>query len=437
MKNRLTRLKQQAGGLGLGAVAGALMCAAAAPAAGPLYGAATTSQEIRFGGAIGSGAEWSPESPQIGSSAGFGGRAALTCSGLDYGGFLNGYNAGDFLRELRNQFVSGAQAAAMNYLLVLAYSNPTVASVLDTMNQSYSAKFGSFQLSCNSQEARRQGMSQGARRMAAAQDQCYESQVASGASPTQAYQTCANEETLGAVAAQLPAARSMLEFISQYTNLQPGSAFTALLGLLPDSRVGAAGLEISAPRVSLYQFSRNAEGRIAGALQRVLDGAAPADIPPCAAAIYMTPSAGAADSCLPADFAGVVQSPAFLGARNLSPDGKQLYRDALAAQIAVAATRGAVLELMSQVRQLDVRAGAGAAAADVIERKKELQEQIALLQTEADALQAFQQSKANTVRTQILAMDLAAESVRRSASLPPAAGSSSIGYDLLRGLVGN
>jgi len=133
----------------------------------------------------------------------------------------------------------------------------------------------------------------------------------------------------------------------------------------------------------------------------------------------------------------VVQSPAFLGARNLSPDGKQLYRDALAAQIAVAATRGAVLELMSQVRQLDVRAGAGAAAADVIERKKELQEQIALLQTEADALQAFQQSKANTVRTQILAMDLAAESVRRSASLPPAAGSSSIGYDLLRGLVGN
>jgi hypothetical protein len=417
----------------------ALVCSVAAPllaeAAGPLYDASATTREVRFGGTVGSGVLWTPSTPQSLGAAGFAGRAALTCSGLDYGAFLKGYDAGDFLRELRNQFISGAQAAAMNYLIVLAYSNPTIASVLDTMNHSYSAKFGSFQLACNTQEAKRQGLSEGARRMAAAQDQCYESQVDNGASPTQAYQACADEETLGSLAAGLPAAKSVLDFIRDHTSLQPTAAVTALFGLLPDTRIGANGLEVSPPRVTLYQFNQNAEVRIANALQRVLDGDAPATVQDCAPQSYFVEPSDPGEACLPGNFAGVIQSPAFLGARGLSPSGKQLYRDALASQIAIAATRSAILDLMSQVRQLNVRDGGGASANDVLERKKELQEQIAVLGREADALQAFQQAKANTIRTQILATDLASSTVEEAAATPPPRTPSSFIYDLLRGLV--
>jgi hypothetical protein len=90
---------------------------------------------------------------------------------------------------------------------------------------------------------------------------------------------------------------------------------------------------------------------------------------------------------------------------------------------------------MSQVRQLDVRDGAGGTANDVLERKRELEEQVSLLQREADTLQAFQQAKANTVRTQILAMDLASTSVQRAAARTRPGGASGLIYDLVRGLV--
>jgi hypothetical protein len=114
------------------------------------------------------------------------------------------------------------------------------------MNQSYGAKFGSFQLACNAQEARRQGLSEGARRMAAAQDQCYENQTRNGASPTQAYQTCANDETLGPIAAELPAAKSIVDFIRDHTNMQLTPTVAALFGLLPEMQKFASATPCSA-----------------------------------------------------------------------------------------------------------------------------------------------------------------------------------------------
>jgi hypothetical protein len=419
-------------------VLSAVLCATEARAGGgPMYGAMATSQEIRFGGTVGSGAAWTPSTPQTLGSVGFGGHASLTCGGLDYGGFLRGYDVGDFLREMRNQFMDGAQAAAMNYLIVLAYSNPTLASVLDTMNQSYSAKFGSFQLACNAQQARRQGLNQGARRMAAAQDQCYEAQVRGGASPTHAYQACAGEETLGPIATQLPAGKSIVDFIRDHTSMQMTPAVASLFGLLSDTRVGENGLEVSPPKVTLYQFNRNVEVRIGKALQRVLEGEPPSTIPDCSSEMYFAEAADPAAACLPANFAGVIQSSAFLSARQLSISAKQLYSDALSSQIAIASTRSAILDLMSQVKQLNPRDGGGAGASDVIERRKELEEQIALLQREADALQAFQQAKANTIRTQILAMDLSSTAARSLDLDAPARAPSGLVYDALRALMTN
>lgn len=402
----------------------------------PLYAIDATGTEVRFGGTVGSGANWVPQTPQTVPGVGFSGRVALTCSGLDYGGFLKGYKASDFINEIKNQFIGGAQAMLMTYLITTAYSNPTLASVIDMMNQGYSAKFNLFQSACNAQEAKQRGLELGARRIAESQHQCYEDQVKGGASPTQAYQTCANEATFGPIAAALPAGKSTFDFLTNYTNMKLTKDVETLLGLLPDERVTNNGYEMRPPRITMHDLNQNIENRTGNAIDRVLNGVSAASIADCTPDDYFTAPSSPADACLPPTVADIVQSPAFLAARQLSPEGRRLYRDAMSSQLSIAAIRAAILDLISQVKQMDVKDGAGARANEVTSRKKTLEEQIMLLQREADALQNFQQAKANAIRTQILAMDMVNQSISRAEQARRPRRSNTLSFDAFRSVFG-
>jgi hypothetical protein len=406
--------------------------AVAAPT--PLYGARSTGDEIRFGATVGAGSSWAPATPQSTVGVNFSGRVALTCSGLSYGGYLSTFDVNDWLNELKNQFISGAQAAAMSYLITTAYSNPTIASVLDMMNQNYNTKFSIFKEQCNAAEARQRGMEQGAKKMSDAQNQCYEAEVNGGASPTRAYQTCANQATMGSIAAALPAGKSVVDFLTSNTTLSITSEVKALLGLLPDERITASGYEMKPPVITLHAFDRNIEGRTANAMTQVLAGTSPSTIADCAVTDYFTPPAGPGDACIPPTVGNIVQSPAFLAARQMTPQGRQLYVDALSGQIAVATIQSALLDLRSQIRKMDVKPGGDTNGTDVTSRKKEIEEQILSLEEEVKGLANYQQAKANLSRTQLLAMDMVnneLNAVQRAAPPRPNRGFS---FDIFKNL---
>ena len=372
----------------------------------PLYGARSTGDEIRFGATVGAGSGWGPSTPQSTVGANFSGRVALTCSGLSYGGYLSTFDANDWLNDMKNQFISGAQAAAMSYLITLAYSNPTIASVLDMMNQNYNSKFSIFKEQCNAAEARQRGLEQGAKKMSDAENQCYESEVNGGASPTRAYQTCSNQATMGPIAAALPAGKSVVDFLTSNTNLNVTREVKALLGLLPDERITSAGFEIKPPQITLHAFDRNIEGRTANAMAQVLAGASPTAIADCDVTDYFTPPVGPGDACMPPQVGNIIQSPGFLAARQMTPEGRNIYVDALSGQIAVVTIQSALMDLRSQVRKIDVKPGGDTNGADVTSRKRDLEAQIASLDEEVKALATYQQAKANLNRTQLLAMDM-------------------------------
>ncbi len=434
----MTINKKVAAFASLSIVASTVIFSVAAHSAGtPLYGTGATSNELRFGGTIGSGTQWTPQTPQTIAGADYKGRMALTCSGLDYGGFLKGFNPSEYLTEIKNQFISGAQAAVANFLITTAYSNPTLASVIDTMNQGYSAKFNLFQSACNAQEAKQRGLDMGARRMAESQNQCYEEQVKGGASPTQAYQMCSNESTFGPIASSLPAGKSTLDFLKGYTSINVTKEVESLLGLLPDERVADNGYQMRPPKISMHDLNQNIETRTGFAIDAVLNGLSPTSIPDCNLDDYMTATTSPADACVPATVAGVIQSSAFLSARQLSPEGRRLYRDAMSSQLSIAAIRASILDLLSQVKQMDVKDGAGAHATEVIERKKSLEEQIGFMQREADAFQSFQQAKANLIRTQILATDLANQSIVKTEQARAPRRSNTLSLDAFRAIFGS
>lgn len=141
----------------------ALALSAACAAAPAGYDAAATTGDARFGAQLGAGAQWqsqltpadAPGSPALA----FGGGVRLGCAGVDLNGFLHSFDPAELLAEIRNSLLGGAQAAAANYLITLAYANPTISSVLDMMDKKYAARFAAFAQACDAQAARARGRS--------------------------------------------------------------------------------------------------------------------------------------------------------------------------------------------------------------------------------------------------------------------------------------
>ena len=386
------------------------------------YGNDSSMPDVRFGGSVGAGVAWSPQTPLSNNAqrqAGFGGRTALSCSGIDFQGFLRGFNPNEYLNDMKNTMIGGAQSAATNYLLATAYANPTLASVLDMMNKSYTARFGAFQQACNAQESKMRGMDAGGRRMAEAHNQCFEAQVQQGASPTQAYQYCSNEETLGQFASseKLAAAQDTMDFLKNNTSLNVTKEFESVLGLLPDERITENGHEMSPPKTTLYTVHRLITERSNIALNKILDGENPASIPDCGSVDLSDGSDPGPVGCLPMNAQNIVNAPAFKAAKQLDAPSRAIYTSALSSQVAISTIRSHIIELYNQLTMMDVKQGGKAKADDVIERRKSMMDEIERLQREADAMQSYQDAKAKMAKTQIMALERVGHDIENTRSL--------------------
>lgn len=357
----------------------------------------------RFGGTIGAGSNYRYASAA--PSVDFGGRAALSCSGIDFNTFLKTFKPGELINELTGSIRSGAQAAATNYVIALAYANPTIAAVLDMMDQRFSARFNAFAEQCNAAMARARGEGEGARQMAAGQDQCFSEKVKGGESPTQAYRDCSKASTVASMG--LPATSDLKDFMTKYSSINVTKELEAMLGMLPDSKTTNDGIQMKPATLPLTVAKANVGDWTANAAQAILDGTAPDAIPDCPPEVVSTKAAAMTDRCIPPSAAGLVRSPAFLSARLLSDQEQRMYVDALSEQVAAVEIRARIVQLRQEMSQMTAKPLANVPAEDVAARRDAILKEVDRLDGDAQALESLTAAKAQLARTQILAMQRA------------------------------
>ncbi len=389
----------------------AIGCLPTGAAASPYDGGASVA-DLDFAGLIGAEAGSAPgDLPAMRTpDSVFGGQSRLTCSGVDLHGFLRSFDAGELLGDMRDAILGNAQAAATNYLIALAYSSPTLVSVLDMMERKYSARHGAFLQACNAQQARAQGLQQGARRMAEAGDQCYEKEVGRGTAPSEAFRRCSLQHEFGGF--DLPAAVSTVDFLRRYTTLSVSRDVQALLTLLPDERIVDGAYQYKAPRLTVAAMAELLRGQTRAALDRIDAGRSPSAIAPCGPARLLEPGG---EACLPPSGAALVASPAYRGASLLSPPARELFKDTLARQIAISAVYANLLDLYQQAARMDARPGAGANADDTLARRRRLLEEFRQLLDEAELQVKAMQSRQQLARTQLLAIEQGRNDLDRDA----------------------
>ncbi len=362
-----------------------------------------STSDSRLGAILGTGAE-PAYTPPASTSAGvsFGGAVQLGCSGIDFNGFLQTFAPTELLTELRQMLLSGAQAAAANYLITLSYASPTIASVLDMLDKKYAARFFAFTQACNAQADRARGESLGARTMAEAGNECYGQQIASGASPTVAYRICSVRHLFGNL--NLAATASTAEFLRRYTTWNPTPDGDALLALLPDGRIANGAFQTRAPRLTVASMADRYRTLSHAALDRIDSGTAPSQIRACDSNALLAATSDPA-GCLPADAFPTVSSGAFQSVRLLDPAARALYKDALASQISVSALYSRLLDLYERTDRIDVKPGVAADASEIRARQTRLHAAIGNLIDEANVLTKAQEARARLARARIDALD--------------------------------
>ncbi len=359
--------------------------------------------DSRLGAILGTGAEPAYTPPAtISTGVSFGGAVQLGCTGVDFNAFLQTFAPTELLTELRGMLLSGAQAAAANYLITLSYASPTIASVLDMLDKQYAARFFAFTQACNAQADRARGESLGATTMAEAGNECYAQQVASGASPTVAYRICSVQH--GFANLHLAAAASTPEFLRRYTTWSPTPDSNALLALLPDGRVTDGAFQIRSPRLTVASMANRYRTLSRAALDRIDSGTDPSQIPTCDGNTLLATTADPA-GCLPAEALPTVSSSAFRSVRLLDPAARALYKDALASKIAVSAMYSRLLDLYEQTDRIDPKPGVAADASEIRARQTRLHAAIGNLIDEANALTKAQEARAALAHAQIDALD--------------------------------
>ena len=333
---------------------------------------------------------------------GFGGDVRLGCSGVDFNGFLRSFDPAEVLAQMRSALLNGAQAAASNYLITLAYASPTIASVLDMLDKKYTARFSAFAQTCDAQAARARGRDRGASRLAEAGDECFDQEIGRGTAPSEAFRRCSIQRQFNGL--DVPAAAGTADFIRKYTHgtLSPG--IEALLSLLPDERVLDGAFQMQPPKTTVAQMSNRLRAQARLALEQLDAGTSAADIPACGVDT-LTGNADATRGCLPADALPLVTSSAFRSSRLLGDAARGLFNDALSTQIAIGSMYSNLLDLLQQTAQIDVRAGSGGDAAHALERRRQLREAVGDLIAETDAQVKAQASRGQLVRMQMMALE--------------------------------
>lgn len=399
----------------LGRVARVLACAAGLGVAGaqaqsstidlPGFSAGASGADARLGAALGAGSQWQSSIDAYGQgSLSFGGGLRLGCSGVDFNGFLHSFDPAELLAEMRNSLLSGAQAAASNYLITLAYANPTIASVLDMMDKRYSARFSAFSQACNAQAARAEGENAGARAMANAGDECFDRQIDQGTAPTEAYRRCSILHTFDSL--DIPATASTGDFLRRYTHVNVTREVQGLLALLPDERILGGKYQMRPPQATLASLAASVRDQTHAALNRIDAGTDPSSIASCSVDQALAPATTQlTEGCIPAGMLPLVTSAAFRSAHLLGPAARALFKDAVSSQMAVGAIYSDVLELFQQVARIDVRDGSNADAAYVNARRRQIQQAVAELLVQADTQVKAQAARAQLVRSQIAALE--------------------------------
>lgn len=370
-----------------------------------LYGNSATSNDARFGAQLGAGSQWDSGSsagkPSSGQVA-FGGGMRLGCNGVDLNGFLRSFDPKEIIAEIRTSLLNGAQAAASNYLITLAYANPTISSVLDMMDKRYSARFSAFAQACDAQSARARGQDRGARAMAEAGDQCFDQETARGTAPSEAYRRCSIQRSFNAF--DIPATASTADFLRRFTNLNVTRELEALLALLPDQRVQGGAYQMQPPRLTVTGFSDRIRNQTRVALDRMDSGTAPSDIATCGPDDILASEPGRS-GCLPASAITLVTSSAFRSSRLLGDTSRTLFKDALSSQIALGALYAGLLGLSQQIARIDVKPDRNSDAAHTAMRRQQLQESVSQLLQEAEIQVKAQAAKMQLVRMQMLALE--------------------------------
>ena len=333
--------------------------------------------DSRLGAILGTGAEPAYTPPAaVSAGVSFGGATQLGCSGVDFNGFLQTFAPTELLTELRQMLLSGAQAAAANYLITLSYASPTIASVLDMLDKKYAARFFAFTQACNAQADRARGESLGATTMAEAGNECYGQQIAGGASPTVAYRICSVQHLFANL--NLAATASTAAFLRRYTTWNPTPDGDALLALLPDERIANGAFQIRSPRLTVASMANRYRTLSRAALERIDSGARPSQIPACDSNALLAATADPA-GCLPADAFATVSSGAFQSVR--------------------------LLDLYEQTDRIDAKPGIAADASEIRARQTRLHAAIGNLIDEANVLTKAQEARAGLARAQIGALD--------------------------------
>src|SRR4029077_5813054 len=169
----------------------------------------------------------------------------------------------------------------------------------------------------------------------------------------------------------LPAALTTLEFLQQHSDLAVTPRIQSLLALLPDERIVAGNYQVRSPKTGLGALSNALRARSRLALDQLLDGVPLTNITECAADSILS---AVGPVCLPRAAFGIANSPAFRGARLLAPAALSMFKDALASQIAVTAVYSDLLELAQAIAGMNLRIDSGASAAEILSRRRTLQE---------------------------------------------------------------
>jgi hypothetical protein len=361
--------------------------------------------DARFGTEVGLAPEsHTPSIPTAGppSTADFRGTSASTCASLDLNAFLHTFDPHELLNELRQSLISGAQSAVSNYLIALAYSAPTLASVLDMTDRQLGSRFGALAQTCSMQHILVSGLQEEDRRLLQASDQCFAREIARDTAPTEAYRRCTVARRFDGI--ELPATLSTLDFLRRHSNLQVTRRMEALLGLLPDQHIEGGHQQARPPQMSIGSLSQALRSQTLLALEDVLDGAQPSTVAECSAdTIAETSGRG----CLPPSASAIVRSPAFRGARLLGATARSMFVEALASQIAVVAVYSDLIDLSQQISQMGLRSDSQASAQDVFSRKRTMLQAVAGLLGQADLQVKLEESRLRLARTQLLALERA------------------------------
>ena len=330
----------------------------------------------------------------------FRGNGGDSCVNLDLNTFLRRFDPHEMLAELRQSLLSGAQSVVSNYLIALAYSAPTLASVLDMTDRQLAVRFNAFAQLCGNQQLRAAGQLGAERRLSQASDQCFAREIARSTAPTEAYRLCSVTRSFNAPA--LPATLSTIDFLRKHSDLEMTPRVETLLALLPDERIEAGRYQLRPPKINLSSVSEALQTRTRLALDQLMDGPSPANVAECPPD---PTSASAGLGCLPAAASTIVTSPAFRGARLLSPMARSMFKDALSRQIAVMTVYSDLLDLTQKIARTNLREDSEANATEMQSRQNTLHLQLTRLLDQASLQVKVQEIKAQATRIQVLALE--------------------------------